>query len=109
MSRSFNELSQVSVTARPLDVDDNPYTPVTARYRVDDCRTKKELVPWTDIAVPSTVMLIEIPGSVNAIIDERRRTPEVKELTLNTDNGLTTQHFAKYTYGVIDLRFAQIA
>ena len=109
MSRAFNELSEVSVTARPLDADNNAYAPVTARYRVDDCRTGKELVDWTTISVPSTAMVITIPGSANAIIDERRRTPEKKIVTLNTDNGLSTQHFAEYTYGVKDLKFAQIA
>ena len=109
MSRAFNELSEVSITARPFDANNDPYTPSTARYRVDDCRTRKELVGWTTIVTPSTAMIITIPGSANAIIDERRRTPEKKILTVNTDNGLSTQHFAEYTYGVIDLKFAQIA
>lgn len=109
MSRAFNELSQVSVTARPLDVNNDAYTPTTARYRVDDCRTGTELVAWTDISVPSTAMVIDIPGSANAIIDSQRRTPEKKVLTVNTDNGLTTQHYAEYFYGIIDLGFAQVS
>lgn len=109
MSRSFNELSQVSVTAEPLDVNNDAYTPTTARYRVDDCRTGQQLVAWTNIAVPSSSMVIEIPGSANAIIDTERRTPEIKVVTVNTDNGLVTQHFAEYNYGVVDLGFAQIA
>jgi len=107
LSKLHNELSEVTVTVTPIDVVGNPYTPVTARYRVDDCRTENELVPWTDIPTPSTSIQITIPGSVNAIIGSRR-TPEPKILTVNTDQGLQTQHFAEYEYRIRDLKFAQI-
>lgn len=109
MSRTHNELSQVVVTVNPFDTDGNAYTPITARYRVDDCRSENELVAWTDIAVPSTAMEITIPGSANAIVntDPDRQNPEAKILTVNTDNGLDTQHYSEYEYRVKDLKFAQ--
>lgn len=107
MARIHNELSEVTVTAKPEDTNGDPVTPTTARYRVDDCLTEKELVAWTDIAVPSISMQITIPGSVNAIIGSRR-TPEPKVLTLNTDKDLSTQHFEEYIYRIKDLKFAQI-
>lgn len=107
MAKVHNELSEVTVTVTPIDVVGDPYTPVTARYRLDDCLTEAELVPWTDIDTPSTSMQITIPGSVNAIIGSRRN-PEPKILTINTDNGLQTQHFEEYLYRVRDLKFAQI-
>lgn len=104
MSRSHNELSQVTITARPKDLQNNPYTPVTARYRVNDCESEEELVPWTAIASPSTEMEIIIPGTANKII-RAQRNPESKVLTLNTDSGLATQHYEEYIYRVKDLKF----
>lgn len=108
MSRIHNELSEVIVTVEPRDTNNNPFTPTTARYRVDDCLTEKELVDWTTIAVPSTSMQIIIPGSINAIIGSRR-TPEPKVLTVNTDKDLSTQHYEEYIYRIKDLKFAQVA
>ncbi len=108
MAKIHNELSEVTVTITPIDVVGDPYTPTTARYRVDDCLTEDELIPWTTIDTPSISMQITIPCSVNAIIGSRR-TPEPKVLTVNTDNGLATQHFAEYEYRVRDLKFAQIS
>ena len=107
MARIYNELSEVTVTVTPFDTNGDPVTPTTARFRVDDCLTEKELVPWTTIAVPSTSMQISIAGSVNAIIGSRR-TPEPKVLTVNTDKDLSTQHFEEYIYRIKDLKFAQI-
>ena len=109
MSRTHNELSQVTVTARPLDTTGTPYVPTTARYRVDDCKTGQQLVAWTTIVTPSTAMQITIPGTANSIISSSRKTPESKILTINTDEGLSTQHYEEYLYRVKDLGFAQVA
>ncbi len=109
MSRTHNELSEVTVTVNPLDTNCDPYTPTTARYRVDDCKTGRELVGWTSIAVPSTSMQIAIPGTANAIIGTNRTTPESKVVTVNTDKDLSTQHYEEYIYRIKDLGFAQVA
>ncbi len=109
MSRTHNELSEVVVTATPIDTAGDPYTPTTARYRVDDCKTRRQLVDWTTIAVPSTSMQITVPGTANAIIGTNRTTPESKVLTLNTDKDLSTQHYEEYIYRIKDLGFAQVA
>ena len=107
MSRIHNELSQVTVTVEPFDTDGVAYTPTSARYRVDDCRSGDELVGWTTLT-PSTSMTITIPGSANAIIDDYRQT-EVKTVTVQLDKDLATQHMGEYTYQVKNLGFAQIA
>lgn len=104
MSRIHTELSSVTVTVTPFTLTGIPYTPVTARYKVNDCLTGNELVPYTTLA-PSTSMEIDIPGSVNAIINNRLRNPEKKVVTVNTDNGLATQHFDEYIYRVKNLSF----
>jgi hypothetical protein len=104
--RVHPELSAVTVQAEPKDTLKQAYVPTTARYRVDDCRTKQQLVNWTSLT-PSTSMEIDIPGTVNAIIGDRR-TPEIKIVTVNTDKDLSTENFAEYSYGVRDLKFAQV-
>ena len=101
--RSHNEESRVVVTAEPVDIDGNPYTPTTARYRVDDCRSETEMVDWTALT-PSSSMEIVVPGPINTIINDRDRN-ESKVVTLNTDEGLSTKHNSEYLYGVKNLRF----
>lgn len=108
MSRIHNELSQVIVTVTPFDSANEPTTPTTARYRIDDCRSEKELVDWTALT-PSTSMTITIPGSVNKIINSDRQTPEAKVVTVHIDKDLTTEHFEEYIYRVQDKSFAQVA
>jgi len=105
MSRIYGEKSAVTINVTPKDTTNTAYTPTTARYRVDDCRTQTELVDWTTLT-PSTSMEIAIPGTANEIIGNRN-TPEWKIVTVNTDNGLSTDNYAEYKYGVRDLKFAQ--
>ena len=109
MSATHNELTAVTVTIVPRDINCDPYTPTTARFRVDDCLSGKELIDWTDIVVPLPSMQVEIAGSFNAIVDNTLQTPEKKVLTFNADNGLSTQSFTQYFYKIKNLGFAQIA
>lgn len=104
MSRLHNELSQVIVTVTPKDTDGNAYTPVNARYRVDDCKSEDTMIGWTTIDTPSSSMEITIPGSVNTIKDDRCKA-ETKVLTVNTDQDLDTQFYGDYEYRVKNLRF----
>lgn len=101
--RVHNEETRVVVTAKPRDIDGNPYTPTTARYRVDDCRSEEELVDWTALT-PSASMEIVIPGPLNTIVNDRNKK-ESKVVTLNTDENLSTQHNSEYLYGITNLRF----
>ena len=103
--KQHNELSRVVVTAEPKDLDGSPYTPTSARYKVTDCRTETEMVPWTSLT-PSSSMEITIPGSVNTIEQDRNKR-ETKVVTLNTDNGLDTQHYAEYEYRILNLKFVE--
>lgn len=105
MSRTHNELSQVTVTASPLDTTGTAYTPTTARYKVTDCRSEDVIVAWTTLT-PATSMQIVIPGSVNTIKDDTRTT-EDKVVTVNTDKDLTTQHYQEYQYRIKNLKFVK--
>ncbi len=101
--RFHNEESQVIVTAEIFDTDKNPHTPTTARYRLDDCRSEEEMIDWTTVT-PSSVIEITVPGSINTIVNDRNKA-EQKVLTLNTDQGLSTQNNFEYLYGIKNLRF----
>lgn len=105
MSRIHNELSQVIITVKPLNPQNQSYIPVTLRYKVNDCLTGRELVPYTAVSPTAREMTITVPGSVNAIINNRLRNPEKKVVTLNTDNGLATEHYSEYIYRVKNLSF----
>jgi len=109
MSATHNELAAVTVTITPRDNNGDPYTPTTARFRLDDCLSGKELIDWTVIAVPSTSIQVDIAGSFNAIVNNTLQTPEKKVLTFNADNGLSTQSFTQYFYKIKNLGFAQVA
>lgn len=106
--RTHNELAGITITITPFDTNGDAYTPTTARYRLDDCQSGNELIDWTAIAVPSTSMQVAIAGSLNAIIDTTLQTPERKIFTVNTDNGLSTQHFEQYRYKVKNLGYAEV-
>ncbi len=102
--RFHDEENRVVVTAEPRTIEGNPYTPTTARYRVDDCRSEEEMVDWTAITPPSSSMEIVIPGPINTIVNDRNKR-ESKVVTLNTDQGLATNHNSEYLYGITNLRF----
>lgn len=104
MARIINELSQAVVTVTPFDVNNDPYTPISARYRVDDCTSETEMVGWTAITSLSTSMEVIIPGSVNTIVNDRHKK-ETKVVTVNTDSGLDTEHNEDYKYDVKNLAF----
>lgn len=103
--RIHNELSQVIITVKPLNPQNKSYIPVTLRYKVNDCLTGDELVSFTAVTPTTRAMDITIPSSVNAIINTHLRNPEKKVVTINTDEGLATQHYSEYTYGVKNLSF----
>jgi hypothetical protein len=107
MSRIHSELTSVTVTAEPKDSNGDAYTPTTAEYRVDDCRSGEQLVDWTTLT-PSTSMTITIPGSANAII-HTNQDREDKVVTVRTDKDLATQQYSDYKYQVKNLGFAQVA
>ncbi len=109
MSRTHNQLTGITITIEPLDTKGKPYVPTTVRYRLDDCLSGKELIDWTAIAIPSTSMQVDIAGSLNAIVNNALNTPEAKLFTVNTDNGLSTQHFEQYRYNVRNLGYAEVA
>jgi len=104
--RTINELSQATITARPVDLDGDLVVPTNARYRLDDLDSRRELVAWTSLTA-ATEMTITIPAASNAIIAVNRKR-ERKVLTVEIDDGLASGHHSEYIYWVKNLHFAQV-
>ena len=80
-----------------------PFTPTTARYRLDDLASSTEMIAWTDLTVGET-MTILVPATANAIIDSARATEE-RVVTVQTDYGTSVQTSAEKIYRVYNLYF----
>jgi len=71
-------------------------TPTTIRYRVDCLSTRTVLVDWTGVSAASSVS-ITIPAAANNIQDNTNRF-EHKQITVEADNGLSTQAIGQRTW-----------
>jgi len=103
LTRKFNEKSQVTISVRPVNKEGVLFTPTTARYRMDDLHSRTEKVAWATLT-PSTKMTITIPGSSNDIINSGNKF-EDKIVTVQLDQGLTSEHNQDYKYRVTNLEF----
>lgn len=65
-------------------------TPTTIHYRIDCKTTKREIVDWTSVSAASN-FTIAVTGTHNAI-QSNDNSYETKELTVMTDQDLSTQH-----------------
>ena len=105
--RTINELSQATITARPVDLNGDLVIPTNARYRLDDLDSQTELVAWTTLTAAKE-MTVTIPAAKNAMIATNRKR-ERKVLTVEIDDGLDSGHHEQYIYWVKNLHFAQVA
>lgn len=95
----INEKSTARLTISPLDEDGKPFTPDTARYKLNDKTTGTEIIGWTVISPTSQTMTIQIPAGSNAIIDGSLEL-EPKVLTVETDYGTDDAHNEDVEYQV---------
>lgn len=65
-------------------------TPTNIKYRLDCLTTRKELLDWTTVSAASSVT-ISITGAQNAIQSDCNDF-ETKQLTVVSDDGLSTQY-----------------
>jgi len=77
-------------------------TPTTVHYRVDDLHTGKELTGWTSVTAAANVN-IPITSTHNEIQDDARAF-ERKQLTVQADQGLSTQANGKVFWTVENLQ-----
>jgi len=98
-----NELSRAVITVRPIDRNGAVFIPGTARYRLDDFKSREAIVAWTSLT-PSVEMTITIPAASNTIKNSSNAR-EKKVLTVETDEDTTSAHVEEYSYWVKNLGF----
>jgi hypothetical protein len=76
-------------------------TPTTIHWRLDCVSTQTTVVDWTSVAAASSFTL-SITGAHNAIQGEGNAI-EVKQVTVKTDDGLSTQYVETVRYRVENL------
>lgn len=105
MLNQVNELSTYLLTLTFRDEDQAPVNFQTARYRIDDDRSKTEVLDWTNIpANGSSTVEIEIPGTLNAIVNSSL-AGEIRTVTLDFTYGLDGEGYAVHKYSVMNLSF----
>ena len=76
-------------------------TPTSVRYKVTD-EYGNEIVAWTSVT-PGTTASITVPASANVPTNEDRRY-ETRLLTVQADNGLSSQVTEPFVYTLNNLR-----
>lgn len=94
----INESSRQMFTASFQDETRALFTPTSIRYRLDDLKTKTNLIAWTTV-MPATTVDITIPATANGIISNRNRH-ETKVLTVQSDYGTANQLSQDIAYEV---------
>jgi len=77
-------------------------TPTTIRYRIDDLRSDKEILDWTDVSAAPNVDIV-ISATNNEIIDDGARF-ERKQIIVQADQGLSTQVNGKAFWKIKNLQ-----
>lgn len=105
MSR-VNEGQWANLNIQPLNRNGNAYTPVTARYRIDDKSSGNSVLAWTTIASAdiSSNMDVQIDATYNTIVNNSKPS-EVKVVTVELDYSTATASTQVIEYEVVNLTF----
>lgn len=87
-----------------VDENNNPITPLTAKYRVDDVLSKEVVVAETPFTPTAPTHDIVIAATDNKILNAKLKK-EYRELTVTFTYGSGRQGVSQYTYGVKNLSF----
>lgn len=93
------------ITVSFTDEDDNPVTPTTATYRLDDKESRTTIISSTSIGSPSSSVDIVITSDQNFIIRSRKEY-EIRRLTVEFDyegSGGPSHGTAEYRYKLVNL------
>jgi hypothetical protein len=99
--RTFPEKTQVWAEVRFLDRFDRPFTPATARYRLEDRDTDTMLLDWTSVS-PAPVVEIAVIPTINRILNDRLQY-EYRVLTVQSDVDTDNQLSQEVVYRVQNL------
>jgi hypothetical protein len=103
MSNKVKERNTYIVTVAFFDHDDDPVTPDSATYRIDDVKSGQILVPVTAIVSLGVTVDIEITPLQNQIIDDNN-VEELRRLTVMFYYDTVRQGADEYFYRVMNLK-----
>jgi hypothetical protein len=101
--KEISEGSAFTVTVKFWDDSAEDWvasTPTSIRYRIDGANDT-QILGWTSVSAASSVN-ITLTAANNAIVDNNQDS-EGKVLTVERDNGLSTQYRGTYRYDVRNL------
>ena len=98
----INERTSLTLTVAFTDEDDQPVTPDSATYRIDDIASRTNILPAT--AFPSLLSSVdlEITSAQNRIIKERKPS-EIRTVTVEFDYDTDKHGTKQYEYRVNNL------
>jgi hypothetical protein len=76
-------------------------TPTTVKYRIDCLTTGKAVADWSTLS-PSSAVTVSVSAAYNVIQSDANRT-ERKQITVKTDDGLSTQSQEAAVYTIENL------
>jgi hypothetical protein len=75
--------------------------PTTLRYRIDDPNRNATILDWTSITADDESSIV-VTGAQNAIVNDCSRE-EKRQLTLQANNGLSSQFSETYNWSIVNL------
>ena len=95
---TIRERSPVFLTVNFTDENNNPVTPLTVDWRLDDVSNGQEVLDWQS-ETPANPLTFTVPAANNTIIDDSRDS-ELKEVVVRVDNGAQTEAHETIRYTV---------
>ena len=91
------ERNRHRVTVVWRDPDGNAVNPTTVRWKLDCLTTGTEIATWQTVTSPTSTTVIEISALYNTIQNSSNQA-EIKEVTVQANQGLATQINTKGQY-----------
>ncbi len=98
----YNEGDSFSIRVKLFDEDGAAVVPDTARYKIEDLTSGRNIRAYTDLAVAAE-MDVSITSSDNVILSERSRL-ERRQLVIQTNHGEDDQRVGTYEWDVRNLQ-----
>ena len=94
----ITENSSLTLTASFYDVASALSAPTTARYRIDDESSGREVLGWTSLTV-STQVVIAVTADQNTLLNRTNKV-EQRIITVQADHGLSSAWSDDYIYEI---------
>ena len=102
MARTVNEKSPLFMAIVFKDENGAALVPSTVEWRLDDLELGAEIVAWTLLPSPASIMSVIIPSSNNVINDETM-VRERRAFGIRVNSTLAAEAHEEFQYHVLNL------